>query len=284
MVGHIAVPALDSSMLPASLSPQMITGLLRGELGFDGLVVTDGLSMKGVTLKFTQAEACVLALEAGVDILLAHARTIEEARPMVHAVLKAVEEGRLSEERIDASVDRIFKTKERFGLTPETYRTSEFQAERLDVPHYHEVSLQLARKSILLANNVKALAQYTVAWRCVRDNQTDLFGRLLRAADAVEEETVMSSYEELPNVLKKEPADKGLIIACSHNKRMNASVLADLNRFTASRQAPVILVHFGSPYDIERLPQVPTLLLHDKAPSLQTAAAHYLLSEPRREC
>lgn len=108
MTGHIAVPEFSGDELPASLSPALI-GLLRGpEVGYDGLLITDALSMGAITQRYGPGEAAVLALEAGNDLLLVTAH-LEEAR---QAVLEAVENGRISMERIDESVLRILKAKE----------------------------------------------------------------------------------------------------------------------------------------------------------------------------
>lgn len=280
MVGHIAVPALDGSLLPASLSPRMVTGLLREELGFEGLIVTDGLSMKGITLKYTQAEACVMAIEAGVDILLAFAKTVEEARPMVEAVLDAVKSGRLCEERIEASVERIFRTKSRYGLLPGMFSIHPFSEGQLDLPEYREVSLELARRALRAIHGLKPLAGYgQLRWTLIRDANTELLGCQLVEADAVAEERVVPSYEDLTAELDRVADGEALLIACSHNKRMQSEVLKRIDRFAAERSVPVVLAHFGSAYDAEHVPHVPTLLMHDRAPGLQLAAAEYLLKE-----
>ena len=111
MVAHIMLPGVTSDGLPASLSKELITDRLRGELGFDGLVITDALAMGAVVNDYGSADAAVLAVEAGVDLLLMP-RDYETA---YNAVLDAVNSGRISEERLDESVMRIlmFKDKER---------------------------------------------------------------------------------------------------------------------------------------------------------------------------
>lgn len=115
MVGHIqapnAVTGTDSEM-PATFSRTMITDVLRGELGFTGVVVTDSLSMGAVTDAYTPDEAAVLALQAGTDLLLMPAGLARA----YDGVLAAVEDGRLSEERIDESVRRILALKQQAGL------------------------------------------------------------------------------------------------------------------------------------------------------------------------
>ncbi|HEY3331504.1 MAG TPA: beta-N-acetylhexosaminidase [Capsulimonadaceae bacterium] len=112
MVAHILFPALDPE-LPASLSPTIIGGLLRDELGYDGLVVTDCLEMKGVSSRWGTAEAAVLAAIAGADMLLV-CHTYKTQRQVIDALVDAVTSGRLSESRIDEANRRIAKAKKRW--------------------------------------------------------------------------------------------------------------------------------------------------------------------------
>jgi len=105
MTSHILFPALDAHR-PATLSPAILTGLLRGELGFDGLIITDDLEMKGVADGWGSAEAAVRAVQAGADMLLC-CHTRETQRAIQQALIQAVQAGRLSEARIDESLARI---------------------------------------------------------------------------------------------------------------------------------------------------------------------------------
>ncbi len=112
MTGHLAVPTLEPDpALPATLSPRVITGLLRGELGFEGLVVTDGLDMGGITDGFGIGESAVRAVEAGVDLLLL-TRDEYAARA---SLMDALRDGRIAEARIDASVLRVLRAKAWLG-------------------------------------------------------------------------------------------------------------------------------------------------------------------------
>jgi len=109
MVGHLDVPGLTDGM-PASLSPAAVSGLLRGELGFEGLVVSDALDMGAITLRWSTAEAVELALNAGVDLLLlGNADELEQIHAGVRA---AVETGRLAERRVSEAAARVFATKQ----------------------------------------------------------------------------------------------------------------------------------------------------------------------------
>lgn len=112
MTAHIVVPALDPSGDPATLSPTILTGVLRGELGFRGVIVTDALNMAGVRAKYGDERVPVLALKAGADQLLMPP-DLALARD---AVLRAVAAGELTERRIDESVQRILGMKYRQGL------------------------------------------------------------------------------------------------------------------------------------------------------------------------
>ncbi len=112
MTAHILFPALDPT-LPATLSPAILTGLLRQELGFDGLIITDDLEMKGVADRWGAPEAAVLAVEAGADLLLC-CHEWETQRAIHAALLDALQTGRLTETRLDQSCARIAAAKARW--------------------------------------------------------------------------------------------------------------------------------------------------------------------------
>lgn len=110
LVGHLAIPSLDPSGSPATVSPAMIDGLLRTELGFDGVVMTDALNM-GAVEGVDPGRLVVQAVQAGVDILL-----VPPDLGIAYGALKAaVERGEISPERLDQSVLRILQLKERLG-------------------------------------------------------------------------------------------------------------------------------------------------------------------------
>lgn len=112
MTAHITVPSLDPSGDPATLSRPIITGLLREELGYNGVVVTDSLQMQGVREMYSDAEIPVRAIEAGVDQMLMP----PDLDVAIDGVLQAVRSGRLSEQRIDESVLRILELKWKRGI------------------------------------------------------------------------------------------------------------------------------------------------------------------------
>ncbi|MEB3196946.1 MAG: glycoside hydrolase family 3 N-terminal domain-containing protein [Candidatus Sericytochromatia bacterium] len=112
MVGHLAVPALDETGLPATMSKRIVTDLLREQMGFRGLIITDALDMGAITRRFDPGLAAVRALQAGVDVLLMP----PDPDAVVAAVLRALEEGGLTKHRLLESVERIDQARLELGL------------------------------------------------------------------------------------------------------------------------------------------------------------------------
>ncbi|MEM9951126.1 MAG: glycoside hydrolase family 3 protein [Chloroflexota bacterium] len=117
MVAHIHFPLIDESVIPASLSTNIISGLLRDNLTYDGLVITDALDMDAIDTVYSPSESAIRAIEAGNDLILlgAHISPENQAEAM-QAVVDAVRNGDISEDRINTSVDRILRAKERFDV------------------------------------------------------------------------------------------------------------------------------------------------------------------------
>ncbi len=125
MTAHVAVPGiLGPEGPPATLSPFFLTELLREEMGFGGLVLTDAIRMRAIADHYGVGESAVLALEAGADVILAPASISET----MEAVEAAVRSGRLTRERIDASVRRLLEMKARVGL----HRSRKVSLDRID--------------------------------------------------------------------------------------------------------------------------------------------------------
>ncbi len=113
MVGHLNVPALDPTGLPSSISYPIITELLKEEMGFKGIVVTDALGMKGVSTYMPAEMVPVASFKAGSDMLLMPAQSWHRS---IQNVIKAVKKGEISRERLDESVRKVLKMKEQLGL------------------------------------------------------------------------------------------------------------------------------------------------------------------------
>lgn len=112
MVGHISVPNITGNYLPASLSKYMVTDVLRNQMGFDGVVMTDSINMGAITSKYGVSKASVKAIRAGVDVVLMSSGF----KGAYAAVLKAVKKGQISKSRVDESAMRILQAKYSMGL------------------------------------------------------------------------------------------------------------------------------------------------------------------------
>ena len=111
MTAHIATPNVTGSDIPATMSSVILQDKLRGELGYQNIIITDAMEMGAITKQYTNAEAAVGTLQAGADIVLGPQNFVEA----FDAVVKAVEDGRLTEQRIDQSVRRVLKLKKQIG-------------------------------------------------------------------------------------------------------------------------------------------------------------------------
>jgi beta-glucosidase-like glycosyl hydrolase len=149
MTAHIVVPSLDPSGDPATLSKPIMTGILREELGYDGVVVTDSLGMAGVRQKYGDAEVPVLALEAGVDQLLMPPR-MDIA---YNAVLDAVRSGRISEKRLDQSVYRVLRRKHLNGLVDQPMVDVAAVPSVVGTPKHYAAAQRISDRSTTLVKN-----------------------------------------------------------------------------------------------------------------------------------
>jgi beta-N-acetylhexosaminidase len=153
MVAHIHYAALQpDAMLPASLDPAVITGLLRDDLGYDGLIMTDALDMNAVDMQFDFREAAVRAIAAGVDLVaLGPSFGPQTQTQAIEAVIEAVRSGRIPESRIDEGAARVLAAKARFDLLDWQPLDPALAADRVNAPAGAAMIDELFRTGITLA-------------------------------------------------------------------------------------------------------------------------------------
>jgi beta-N-acetylhexosaminidase len=312
MIGHLAVPALDAELvpvrrpgagenpygtsdaevpqngtMPATTSKKIVGELLRRELKFDGLVVSDAMDMGGITEHFDAGEAAIRAIEAGQDQIL--------MSPNVDAAIKAVKaavaSGRLSEARIDESVRRILDAKAFAGAavgTPdEIFRG-------LDTKEHRELAASIARRAVTLVRETTGSLPVKKTARVV----------IVTVSDFPETVSPLPDFEhEMRNRLTAPPQtflidsrtlDAGPIAAAAKDADVVIFALAVRARsgsgsiavpevartLLAGMQKPVIAISFGTPYLLREIPAAGTYICaYGVQPVMQLAAVQALFGE-----
>ena len=276
MTAHVAVPGvLGPSGPPATLSPFFLTELLREDMGFGGLLLTDALRMRAISEHYGVGEAAILALEAGADVILAPADVWET----LNAVEAAVLEGRLSRERIDASVRRLLEMKARVGL----HRTPRVSLERIGKVvgsgEHLAFADSAASRSITLPRDRDGLVptdprSYERVLHVVYAREADLVagrasGALLgeyfpRVTNRrVEPESPLTEYEALDWAAGE--ADLVVVSAFvpPRSGAGSVAVAEPLARFVeeSARRRPTVVISQGNPYLLSAFPEVGSYLL-----------------------
>ncbi len=295
MTAHVAVPAvLGPDGPPATLSPFFLTELLREDMGFDGLLLTDAIRMRAISDGYGVGEAAILALEAGADIILAPA----DVWVTLDAVEEAVVSGRIPRARLDASVRRVLEMKARVGL----HRNRMVNLDRIGEAVASEDHLALAdsaaTRSITLPRDRDGLVpadprRYTRVLHIVYARGEDLTaGRALSSAlggyfyglttRRLGPDSPASVYEELAWL---RGASDLIIVSAFVPPRAGAGEVAVPEPFArfveeSSDRKPTVVLSLGNPYLLNSFPDVGSYLLawgpHEVS---QEAAARALVGE-----
>ncbi|MEW5931330.1 MAG: glycoside hydrolase family 3 protein [Gemmatimonadota bacterium] len=292
MIAHIALTGVEGSDAPpASVSRRFVTDVLKGELGFDGLVFTDALDMGGVTRRYGPTEPLVLALEAGADVLLQP----RDVAAGIDAVVEAVRSGRVPEARIDRSVRRVLEAKARVGLHRERRVDLEAVDERVGTRPHRAVAEEIARRSITLARDARGLVPLAAGRRVLSVTYAETvdllagraFDRELAAGGArvvsarVDDRTTPAEWE----ALRRRADSADVVVASAYvSPREHRGTVGAGGGFPgwveglSAAGSPVVAVTFGSPYLVSSFPTVPAYLLAwGGAEVSQQAAARALL-------
>ena len=320
MVAHVALPQIDPATVnplpkdvkiramdtteageiitegvstPASMS-QPIGLLLTRDLGFKGLVVTDALSMSGLTIYFTQEEAGVRALLAGADMLLKPA----DVDACIRGVIAAVRSGRLTEKRIEESARKILAAKYDLGLIKERLTP----IDQIDITVSGPAALQLTReiadRAITLVRNdanllpLKPVPDARVLNLAIVNGETATspFAAALARAGYRVQTIVLDERSSEAEVQKALELAKGaqLVIASLYGRVRTGSTnsiglpelgVRALNSILDAK-APVVGISFGNPYLLQSFPRLSTYLIaYGDMPALQHAAARSILGE-----
>ncbi|MCU1267927.1 MAG: beta-lactamase [Acidobacteria bacterium] len=323
MMGHIGLPQVDPTVvkplpknvkgkptdtteageiegqgtMPATMSP-VIGGILRNDLHFNGMIVTDALSMSGLTIYFTQEEAAVRALEAGADLLLKPA----DADAALRGVRTAVQSGRLSEKRIEDSARKLLAAKYDLGLEKNRITPLD-QIDRivgsrdvLDLAREtaeHAITLVRDEDKLLPLKNLKPESRiFNLA---ITNGDDRLFvanafvGTMTRAGYKIDT-MVLDDRSTVPEILKAvDRAMEAEVIIVSLYGRVRSGEKRSVDLPGPGRGAlsallekktRIVAISFGNPYLLMSFPQLRTYLVaYGDMPSLQEAAARSVLGQ-----
>ncbi len=161
MTAHIVYPQLDAE-LPATLSPQWLNGVLRGEMGYGGVVITDALMMDAIKQRWGHARAAVLALQAGADLVLAQGSAVEQ-RAALEAITTALQTGALPIEAAQRAVQRVDALVAAFPAEPRAYVPAQREADERAVREAAARSLCALRGAVAPQGPLRVIAQRAVA-------------------------------------------------------------------------------------------------------------------------
>ncbi len=275
MTGHLSVPSLEpDANTPATLSQNILTGVLRNELHFEGLVVTDAMDMGGITTRFAPGEAAVRAVLAGADALLMP--PVPDAA--FEALQQAVKSGRISHERLNASVRRILTAKAKLGLNKHRLVDLESINEHFGTVAWQNAAQEISDRGVALLRDTNHLLpldgtkpQRALLLAFYADPETypgeDLERELRSRFDSVttlraDTRFIKADTLKLPSPDTYDVALLALFVRVSDRKG-NVDVPAEQQAVADQiykSGKPVITLGFGSPYLIESFPQANTWL------------------------
>ena len=288
---HGAMPALDSSGVPGTLSPKVLTGLLRGEMGFRGIIISDAMDMRGVLDQFGADEAVKRAIAAGIDVLIQPL----DVSQTIDAVIAGIKEGRYTEARVDSSVRRVLETKRKLGL-PQS-KLVDLNALRFAVGD--SVNLQVARRAaeksitlvrdslhqIPLFDSTKRVLSITVARRADLSAGNAFNAELRTRLPKLRTEFTSTEDASLnyPRLIAAADSADAVIVGSYVGQSWDAVSASAPEAFTnflqtlVSRGRKPIVVAFGNPYLLQQLPWIGTYLVAwGGFPVSQVAAARAL--------
>ncbi|MEX1909697.1 glycoside hydrolase family 3 protein [Janibacter sp. Y6] len=268
MTAHLAMPAFDDSGDPATLSRPILTGLLREELGYEGVIITDSLEMEGVRQKYGDAEVAVRALEAGADQLLM-SPALQKALP---AVVAAVESGRISRRELDAKVTRVLLMKARRGVVDHPYADPTRLSSAVGTPRNLAAADAITDRTTTLVTNDDGVLPMTAAGSSVL-----VTGWGATTTKTVADELTAAGATTTLSTTGASPTDAQIASAVAAARGKDAVVVLTMKawdtavtdktrgqqKLVAALQAsgvPTVVVAVRDPYDIAHLGDVPTYL------------------------
>jgi beta-N-acetylhexosaminidase len=284
MTAHVVFPAFEPSGLPATLSKKILTGLLRNQLGFKGVIVTDCLEMNAIAETFGVARGAVEAIKAGSDLILVSHRLVRQTAAL-EAVMEAVMTGEIPESRIDEAARRIWELKRSRGLfqatVPESNPTRADEVKRL----LCEASVTVVKggEELPLSKDAKTIVVWTEARVGtevieVISQEWTLGAALSEVGFDIEEVRIAvdPTAEDTAAVRSAAEGCKTLVFA-SYDASFSSGQTALIRELSANPSFKFVWVAMRTPYDLLVAPEAPTYLCtYENKPAMMTALAGIL--------
>lgn len=294
MTAHVALPAVQGdSITPATLAPKIITGLLRNQLHFTGLAITDAMTMGGIGKGYTTEESSVLAVQSGADILLKPT----DPSKAVDAIVAAVESGAITRARVDSAVRRVLELKARTGVAFRPMVPLDSLREVVGSPKHRAIAADIANRSVTLLRDEKRLVDSTQRGRTVLIQympETELragkvFASEIRQGAGANTRVYKVGPATSPATFDSiGAASRGAerVIVATYVRRIEGegrfavpqNIAAWIDELAARER--VIVVSLGNPYLIKQFPRVSTYLTtYGVADVLERAGARAALGK-----
>jgi beta-N-acetylhexosaminidase len=293
MTAHMAVPALEPEEIPATVSKNVLTGLLRKELAFQGIIVTDAMDMQGLSKLFPSGEAAVRAIEAGADVLLMPGKP----DAAIDAVVAAIQKGRLDKKRVEESILKVLTAKAQAGLDKKRLVDLEAINDEVDSPESGELAQQVADRAVTMIKNERGIVPLEqpekACYYVLSESRYSLVGRKvveeLRAR--VPRASISPMEPTAPDAVIDEAVQKAgqcsvavvttFVTATAYRGSVGLSgAYTRLMEGLLKGTTPVVLVSLGNPYLLRGYQGVASYLTtFSTAPTSETAAVKALFGE-----
>ncbi len=301
MSAHIILPALDPTPgTPATLSRPILTGLLRGEMKFDGLIFTDSMQMYAITKNFGSEKAAVMAVKAGADLVV-HPPDEDAA---FGAIKAAIESGEIPREQIDRSVERILRAKARLGLHQSRLVDVNAVESTLGGRAHEAVNTKICERALTLIKDERnqvplpvgkdagilylSVLDYPSGWREGAPSRTFVPELKKRwpnvTAIEISDKTTPSEFDLARALARRSDAVVASVFVriASFSGRMDLSpqAVSLLESIAGDRQKPFVTVIFGNPYTAMALPKLPAeILTYEYTDAMEAAAVRAIAGE-----
>lgn len=322
MTAHVIFPAIEPEPIPATLSRKVLTGLLRKEMGFDGIIITDCLEMHAISKPYGVAEAAVRAVEAGADLILV-SHTLQDQVSAVEAVVEAVRTGRIEAATINKALERIISWKTaRCGQWQKTFvpmredhvlpdgldengsaiSTKENQELARSLDSIESTLDEIASNSITMVKNdgllpLKPEKDVYVIWPEVIQrtevdepwSHTDSLGMALsqlRGGVREQKITTQPTYDETDRILK-DVSEADQIIVCTYTSAGHLPKGQQHLVQKLSEKYSLIVVALRNPYDLLEIPEPGSYVCtYENTPAVVRALSLVLTGElqPKEDC